>query len=42
LATNDLNGIGQQAADKLRKRYADIAEVRIPEKLDTDWADMQT
>jgi putative DNA primase/helicase len=37
---NDLNGVGQQAADKLRKRYAGIAEVRIPEKIDADWADM--
>jgi putative DNA primase/helicase len=36
---NDLNGVGQQAADKLRKRYLQFSELRLPEKLDTDWAD---
>jgi phage/plasmid primase-like uncharacterized protein len=41
-ADNDKNGVGQTAAEKLRKRYAQIAEVCIPDKLDTDWADMLT
>lgn len=37
---NDSNFVGQDAAYALAKRYAQIAEVRIPEKAGTDWADI--